>query len=148
MNRAEEKAMFLREAETMYEELRSWRDKHGEASFDEIAEQVTVRRRGLMGKLLEQLATQHGDGRYALAVCPECEQEMESSGQRSREVLHSEGEVKIERAYHHCGKCGRGFFPPRPTAGSDGAQLVAENHRPSCAERTGDSLLPTSRRTV
>ncbi len=50
MCRDEEKAAFFREAEAMYEELRLWRDAHPEASFDEIASQVTPRRRELMGE--------------------------------------------------------------------------------------------------
>lgn len=119
MKRVEEKAAFLREAEAMYEELRGWREANPQASFDEIAEQVTPRRRALMGELLGELAKQEGDGRYARVVCEECGEEMEASGRRSREVIHSEGEVRLERAYHHCGECGRGFFPPGPGVGTD-----------------------------
>lgn len=115
MNRESEKVAFLREAEAMYEELRGWREKHPEASFDEIAAQVTPQRRRLMGALLKQLAEQHGDGRYAEASCPSCGEKMEASGQGSRQVAHPEGEVELERAYHHCPECGRGLFPPRPT---------------------------------
>ena len=118
MNRAEEKAAFLREAEAMYEELRAWREAHPEATFDEIAGQVTPRRRALMGELLEQLALQQGDGKYAEAVCPDCGKGMESRGVRRRGVIHAEGESKLERAYHHCPECGRGLFPPGPTAES------------------------------
>lgn len=121
MGRDEEKAAFLREAEAMYEELSAWREAHSEATFDEIAAQVTLRRRGLMGVLLERLLTQGGDGSYAEAVCPECGGAMEASGRRRRGVSHAEGEVSVERAYHHCAECGQGFFPPRPAAGSDRA---------------------------
>ena len=49
MSEEREKAAFLREAEEMYDELRKWRAEHAEASFDEIANQVTPRRRALMG---------------------------------------------------------------------------------------------------
>ena len=56
MNREEEKAAFLREAEAMYEELWSWREKHPEASFDQIAAQVTPQRRRLVSALLKQMA--------------------------------------------------------------------------------------------
>ena len=118
MKGKEEKAAFLCEAEAMYEELRAWREGHPEATFDEIAEQVTRQRRKLMGALLNQLSVQHGDGRYAEAKCPTCGERMEASGQRSRQVAHPEGEVELERAYHHCPECGRGLFPPGPTASS------------------------------
>jgi ribosomal protein S27AE len=120
MREEQEKAAFLREAAEMYEGLRKWRAEHPEASFDEIANQVTPRRRVLMGKLLGQLATQHGDGRYAQAKCPTCGEEMEASGRRSRQVVHPEGEADVERAYHHCPECGRGLFPPGPAAGVAG----------------------------
>ena len=113
MSAGEERAAFLREAEAMYDRLRAWREEHPEATFDEIASQVTPQRRVLMGELLKQLALQHGDGRYAEATCPECGAEMASSGVRQRDVLHSEGEAGLERAYHHCPECGRGLFPPR-----------------------------------
>jgi len=118
-----EKTVFLRAAEEFYDELRLWREKHPDASFDEIAAQVTPRRRVLMGQLLEELAVQHGDGTYTTAICSSCEAEMEGSGRRSRGVLHSEGDTQIERAYHHCPICGRGFFPPGPEAEAGGTQL-------------------------
>jgi predicted RNA-binding Zn-ribbon protein involved in translation (DUF1610 family) len=120
MSEEQEKATFLREAEEMYDELRKWRAEHAEASFDEIANQVSPRRRALMGQLLGQLATQHGDGRYAQANCPTCGEEMEASGRRRRQVVHAEGEADVERAYHHCPECGQGLFPPGPAAGPAG----------------------------
>ena len=120
MNSEAEKAAFLCEAEAMFEELRAWREGHPRRkrhrSFDEIANQVTPQRRKLMGVLLKQLAVQHGDGRYAKATCPTCGEEMKASGQGGRQVAHAEGEVELERAYHHCPECGRGLFPPGPTA--------------------------------
>ena len=119
MSRNEEKAAFMREAEAMYEELRMWREAHPEATFDEIASQVTPRRRELMGGLLKQLALQEGDGKYAEVSCPECSEKMKVSGRRSRGVIHSEGETELERAYHHCPACGRGLFPPGPAAESE-----------------------------
>ena len=53
------RAEFLEAAEAMYEQMVSWREKHPEASFDEIASEVGQERRRLMGQLLEGLATQH-----------------------------------------------------------------------------------------
>ena len=50
----------------MCKELMVWREGHPGASWDEIAAQVTPRRRQLMGELLEALALQEGNGR-----CPE-----------------------------------------------------------------------------
>ena len=97
----------------LWEELYSWRAAHPEASFDEIANQLTPRRRALMGQLLGQLACQHGDGEMVEGVkCPKCGELMQYKGCPSREVEHLEGETELERAYYHCAGCKSGFFPP------------------------------------
>jgi hypothetical protein len=46
----------------MRDELRQWRAAHPEATLDEIAAQVTPRRRELMGAWLAELAVQEGNG--------------------------------------------------------------------------------------
>ena len=112
-NLKKEQAEFMAAAVEMYEELRQWRANHPEASFDEIAAQVTPRRRELMGRLLVQLAGQHGDGEVIEGVsCPECGGAMSYKGTPSREVLHKEGETELVRAYYHCAQCKTGLFPP------------------------------------
>ena len=44
----QERTRFLEAAAEMYEELHGWRKQNRAASLDEIAGQVTRRRRGLM----------------------------------------------------------------------------------------------------
>ena len=108
-----EKEEFLSWAGEMYAELRAWRRQHPEASFDEIAGQVTPRRRALMGQLLGQLAIQHGDGEVIEGLsCPECGQEMRYKGKPKRGIEHLEGETKLERAYYYCAQCEAGLSPP------------------------------------
>lgn len=108
------KAEFLREAEAMYERLQSWREAHLDASFDEIAEQVTPQRRELMGVLLKQLAEQ-ADEKVHAPACESCGREMVYKGRPTRGVVHSEGESGLERAYYHCADCESGLFPPGPS---------------------------------
>jgi hypothetical protein len=99
--------------EQMWEELHGWREKHPAASFDEIAAQVTPRRRALMGQLLAQLACQHGDGEVVEGLrCPDCGQAMSYKGKPRREVEHLEGEMELVRAYYYCAQCESGLFPP------------------------------------
>ncbi|MEZ4580404.1 MAG: hypothetical protein R3A10_01895 [Caldilineaceae bacterium] len=81
----------------MFDRLHVWRAQHPEASFDEIAAEVTPQRRQLMGLLLCCLATQHGDGRYATLACPTCHMPMKSSGLRKRQVVHPEGDASNVR---------------------------------------------------
>jgi hypothetical protein len=101
--------------EEMYEELHEWREKHPEASFDEIANQVTPRRRELMGELLELLAGQHGSGEVPEGVvCEKCGAVMEYKGEPERDVGHLEAETRLSRAYYNCPHCEGGVFPPGP----------------------------------
>jgi hypothetical protein len=111
----QEKAEFLRAAEAMYEELHAWREQHLDASFDEIAEQVTPRRRMLVAKLLEQLAVK-ADERLEAPLCEQCGEAMSYRGTPQRDVSHREGDVGLARAYYYCDHCHSGLFPPRRSA--------------------------------
>jgi methionyl-tRNA synthetase len=111
----QEKVEFLRAAEAMYEELHAWREEHLDASFDEIADQVTPQRRRLVAKLLEQLAVK-ADERIEAPLCEQCGEVLRYRGTPQRDVSHREGEVGLERAYYYCDHCERGLFPPRPSA--------------------------------
>jgi len=82
----EAKAAFVRAAAGMYEELATWRAQHLEASLDEIAEQVSVRRRTLMGQLLSELA-EAADERIETPVCERCGEAMTYKGTPVRGVL-------------------------------------------------------------
>ena len=70
-NLEKEQAEFMAAVAEMYAELRQWRANHPRASFDEIAAQVTPRRRELMGQLLNQLVRQHGDGEVVEWTVPQ-----------------------------------------------------------------------------
>jgi hypothetical protein len=112
-NQEKEREAFLEAMAKQYDELCQWREKHPEASFDEIAGQVTSRRRELMGKLLSQLACHHGDGEEVEGLpCPDCGGVMLYKGLQKRDVIHLEGETALERAYYYCVHCERGLFPP------------------------------------
>jgi hypothetical protein len=84
-NLEQECEAYLQAAADMYDDLRRWRAKHPAASFDEIAAQVSPRRRELMGELLAQLAGQHGDGKVLEGkLCPEFGQPMVYKGRAQR----------------------------------------------------------------
>jgi len=112
-----EREAFIAGAAQMYEELQVWRKAHPQASFDEIAAQVTVRRQVLMGELMATLACQEGCGELLEErACAGCGQTLHYKGEKVRGVLHPEGESELQRSYHHCDRCGQGFFPPGPDA--------------------------------
>lgn len=104
-------------AEGMYVRLRQWRAAHPAASFDEIGEQVTQERKALMAQLLGELAAQVEESGVEGEVCAGCGQAMTPKGKRVRGVSHLEGEVRLEREYHHCDECRRGFSPWTPSWG-------------------------------
>jgi hypothetical protein len=100
--------------EGMVDELYEWRTLHPDASLDEIAAQVTPRRRRAMGALMARLACLDGDGTALDGLsCPHCGQPLVYKGAPARTCEHSEGDVPLKRAYYHCPACQAGFFPPR-----------------------------------
>ena len=72
--------------------------EHPQAAFDEIAGKA-ARRRELIGEMPGELLLQHGDGREAEAVFPQCGQEMKSNRRPTRTVIHAEAEVKVKRSH-------------------------------------------------
>ena len=126
---AKRQAEFVAEAEAMYERLRSWRGMHPEASLDEIGEKVTRERQRLMGRLMGELATQPEEGVECGEVCKQCGKEMRRKGKRLREMSHLEGQVRINREYHHCDECQSGLFPPRRQTAVGKSRLDAEDDR-------------------
>jgi tRNA(Ile2) C34 agmatinyltransferase TiaS len=117
-SQAAEKAEFLEAAAAMYEKLQAWRRENLDASFDEIAAQVTPQRRELMGIVLKQLAEQ-ADAEAEAPVCESCGETMVYKGRPARGVVHGEGETGLERAYYHCPDCASGLFPPGSTAATE-----------------------------
>jgi DNA repair exonuclease SbcCD ATPase subunit len=115
MSRREKEKEKLQQAiGAMYDKLWQWREEHPQASFDEIAAQVTPQRREVMAELLKALACQHGSGQVAEGqVCPGCGRPMEYKGEPKREIEHYlEGETELKRAYYYCRQCESGLFPP------------------------------------
>ncbi len=114
LSRDEMEAQAISLAREMYAELYEWRAKHPEASLDEIAAQVTPRRRQLIGRWIAQLACQDGNGATIEAMhCPECGQPMIYKGDVPCAKEHLEGEISLKRAYYFCPKCRQKIFPPR-----------------------------------
>lgn len=128
MSQGEKEKVRLRAAfEQMYEELWAWREAHPEATFDEIARQVTPRRRAVLAEVLSALVQPPGRGPVPEGQpCPMCGEAMVYKGEQSRAVAHYlEGETSLSRGYYYCPGCEAGFFPPGPTVRVGRAQLDA-----------------------
>ena len=113
---------FGEAAAGMHQRLRAWRRAHPEASFDEIAEQVSRERQVLMGDLLAELAATP-ESVPLDPRCPHCGGAVQNKGRKSRQVLHREGELRLEREYSYCPACRQGFFPSGPALGVEPTQL-------------------------
>jgi len=117
-----QRAEFGEAAAGMHQRLRAWRRAHPDATFDEIAEQVSRERQVLMGDLLEELAGE--TERIPLdPLCPICGSAAQNKGAKKRQVLHREGVMRLERNYYYCPACQQGFFPSGPAVGSESARL-------------------------
>ena len=122
--REEDKRRWQAQAKEIYEELYEWRERHPEASFDEIGKQVTPRRQELMGELMSQLVLQQGGGEEVEGLhCEECGQALRYKGKPRRGVEHLEDEARLRRAYYHCPHCAGGIFPPGPAIEAGETQL-------------------------
>ncbi len=108
-----QRAEFMEQAGSLYDEVSEWRKAHKGASFDDIVSEVRPKRRALMGELLRQLALQAGKGAVAAGQqCAGCGEEMRYKGELKRTVLHGEGDSVLERAHYYCPGCQSGIFPP------------------------------------
>jgi hypothetical protein len=114
LSREAKRARIAVLVETMDDELYEWREKHPDASLDEIVAQVTPRRQRLMGEWIGQLACQEGNGTVVEGLsCPCCGQVLVYKGDPPRKLEHLEGETELKRAYYYCPACQQGIFPPR-----------------------------------
>lgn len=113
LSREDMEAQATKLAREMYTELYEWRAEHPDASLDEIAVQVTSRRRQLMGAWIAHLACQNGNGTVVEGIrCPECAEPMEYKGDVACTREHLEGEITLKRAYYFCPQCQQKVFPP------------------------------------
>lgn len=113
-SRARRQAVFMEEAQRMYEQLEEWYDAHPQASFGELEEEARKRRRELMGKALTHLVNGRDTGAQVEAArCGQCGEKMEFEGYRDWHIHGLEGDSTLARAYYVCSDCkGETIFPP------------------------------------
>jgi hypothetical protein len=114
MTRAARKAVFMKQAEEMFEELEEWYDQHQEATFEEIETRARQARRKMMGESLGIMINGRDVGKTSEAPrCGECHQAMVFKDYRPKTIYGLEGETELERAYYVCEVCEKQtVFPP------------------------------------
>jgi hypothetical protein len=97
----------------MYERLEEWYDRHPEASFEEIEEELRRERRGLMGETAATLIEGRDRGfRLEAPHCEKCGGSMAFKDYRPWTIKGLEGDTVLDRAYYTCPACsGEGFSP-------------------------------------
>jgi hypothetical protein len=104
---------LMEETEARLRQLLDWQKAHPDATLAEIEAEVSRVRRGLMGKVIEDLVVLKDRERIGSEqiLCEGCGRPLKSRGGRDKQVETTEGLVRISRAYYYCSRCKRGFFP-------------------------------------
>jgi ribosomal protein S27AE len=108
---------------TMTEEVLSalaeWRVQHPRATLRDIEQAVDERLAGVRARMVQDMAlrsTQRDVGALPAAerpVCPHCGVVLEARGKQTRRLTTSHNrEIRLDRSYAVCPRCGGGLFPP------------------------------------
>lgn len=106
------KGQMMAEAEAAIDRVLGEKRGAEEITLSEIEELAIAAREAIGARIaavLVEASTEEGSEQPA---CPECGAKMRYKGHKTRWVVSEAGEVKVKRAYYHCGACGRGLFPP------------------------------------
>jgi RNase P subunit RPR2 len=107
-------------SETIMREMDEWNASHPQATFLEIEVQARELVSQLEAHLIQASAGQREQEKWSSQqegerpTCPHCHLPLLSRGKRVRHLQATEGrDIRLERTYGTCPKCGTGFFPPR-----------------------------------
>lgn len=96
--------------------MAEWRQQHPKATLREIEAELDKRLEVMRAKILEEAAmlseVREWEEKEGAPTCPDCGVALEGrvKGVRSLQT-HGGQEIKLERQYGVCPKCGQGFFP-------------------------------------
>jgi len=109
-NREELKAKLLARAEVTIDELLQDEGLHEKMTLSEIEQLIGGSEADFRQAALEEIIAMQ---QIVPSHCPVCGGQLESKGQRRKQVISLRGETSIERTYYQCCVCKRGYFPPR-----------------------------------
>ena len=113
LTRAQKRAKLEEAAGEIIDALLDWDEKNGAPNLTEIEDEV-LRLRQRFGQEMAGVVVEGQRTRQLVESprCPSCGEEMRYKGRKRKEVESRVGGLGVERGYYHCGKCGRGIFPP------------------------------------
>ena len=77
----------------------------------ELEEEVKALKAKIGAQALEAAVALQGEGRVQEGSCS-CGGRWVFQGYRERQVMTSQGVIRVKRAYYTCDRCGVGIFPP------------------------------------
>lgn len=99
--------------------MKEWRQRHPQATFREIEDEVHSRMSRLEAQLIQDTAQQSKTQAWSGAspqerpTCPVCNTPLQGRGKRQRRLQGAGGEeVLLTGEYGTCPTCGTGLFPP------------------------------------
>jgi hypothetical protein len=97
--------------------MAEWRMQHPKATMREIEAELDRRLERVRAKMLEEAAlmseAREWEEKEGAPLCPDCGVVLEGRAKGGRRLqTHGGMEIKLERQYGVCPKCGQGFFPP------------------------------------
>jgi len=93
-------------------ELLEWSEANPGCTLGELEEKVKAWKGRAVVKVLEAAVALQGEGVWAQERCS-CGGKWVFQGYRERQVMTSQGVIKVRRAYFTCDGCKAGLFPPR-----------------------------------
>src|SRR4051812_17728550 len=107
------------EAESVWSGMADWRAAHPKATLSEIEEALDERLNRLRARMLADLALAsaaadvRGSSQEERPRCERCGTMLHARGPSERTLLTQGGaEVRLDRSYAACPRCGGGSFPP------------------------------------
>jgi len=119
-SREQLKAELMTKMEEVVEQMLEWREQGQGYSFREIEDEVMRLGKNVQQSLIEA-AIEQEETRQPVEPpdCPACGEKMIDKGMRSRQVRGRGVQMRVERGYYTCPKCGQGFFPSGREAEAD-----------------------------
>ena len=99
-------------------QIKQWRLAHPKATLNQIEQALDAQLGQLRARMLEDLAlaseaTRWDEQLTARPRCPQCAEELNGRGEHLRELeTEQQQQLRLERSYATCPRCGVGLFPP------------------------------------
>lgn len=107
------KKKLMAQYEQLLDEMLTDLPRVGEATLSDLERATGDFGAELVQNTLQSLVSHESAVEEQAVRCPDCGGKSHKRGKKSKQVISSQGELKVERQYYVCAECKKGFFPPR-----------------------------------